>query len=353
VPHVPMSRVLMVSRVLVAATCALVVLPAASQADDDIVLRGMGSFHVGGRVVELSGQPVREIVRVPGGPPSRLDPNGRYQVEQMYVQYFLPKNRKGTLPLLLWHGGGLTGATYETTPDGREGWLTMFIRQGWDVYISDAVERGRSGFAGPDIWKGEPVFVTQTDPFERFRIGAGAGSYDPDPAKRRPLAASQFPLAAYDDFTKQIVPRWLTTDDAVIAAYTALVDKVCPCVLLTHSQGGPFGFKVAQARPDKVKAIVAVEPASAGNVDKAAALMATPVLMVFGDYIDQDPRWVAYRKSDLDYAAAIRAAGGSVDVISLPAIGITGNSHMMMMDRNNAVIVDLIEKWLVEKKLAE
>jgi hypothetical protein len=63
------------------------------------------------------------------------------------VQYFLPKNKKGKLPLLMWHGGGLTGVTYESTPDGREGWLNYFIRKGWDTYVSDAVERGRSGFA--------------------------------------------------------------------------------------------------------------------------------------------------------------------------------------------------------------
>ncbi len=90
---------------------------------------------------------------------------------------------------------------------------------------------------------------------------------------------------------KQVVPRWLSTDDAVVAAYTELVDKICPCVILVHSQGGAFGFKVAQARPDKVKAIVAVESASAGNLDRAAALKATPVLMLFGDNVEKDQRW--------------------------------------------------------------
>ncbi|MFZ0837638.1 MAG: esterase [Xanthobacteraceae bacterium] len=320
---------------------------------EPIALRDMGSFHIGGRVVEISGRPVQEIVRVPGGPSSRLDPNGRFQVEQMYVQYFLPQNRKGKYPLLLWHGGGLTGASFETTPDGREGWLNMFIRKGWDVYISDAVERGRSGFASPDIWKGEPVFLNATDPFERFRIGAGQGSYDPDPAKRRVLPGNQFPVEAYDQFMKQVVPRWLSTDDAIVAAYTELVDKICPCVILFHSQGGAFGFKVAQARPDKVKAIVAVESAGAGQVDRAGALKDTPVLMLFGDNIDKDARWTAYHKTDLDYAAAVRAGGGSVDVIELPDQGITGNSHMLIMDRNNAQIADLIQKWLVSKGLAD
>ena len=103
------------------------------------------------------------IVRQPGGPLTKLDPNGQYMVEQMYVQYYLPRNRKGKLPFLMWHGGGLTGVTYESTPDGREGWLNLFVRKGWDVYVSDAVERGRSGFASPDIWPSEPTFLTYAD----------------------------------------------------------------------------------------------------------------------------------------------------------------------------------------------
>jgi pimeloyl-ACP methyl ester carboxylesterase len=320
---------------------------------EDIVLRGMGSFHVGGRIAEVHGKPVRDIVRVPGGPSSKLDPNGQYQVEQMYAQYFLPRDRKGKVPLLMWHGGGLTGVTYETTPDGREGWLNMFVRKGWDVYVSDAVERGRSGFAPPDIWPGEPIFITYADPFERFRIGTGEGSWDPDPAKQKLMPGVQFPVEAYANYMKQIVPRWLTTDDAVIAGYIALVDKVCPCVLLLHSQGGSFGLKVAEQRPDKIKAIVDVESASAGNLDKAAALKNIPILMIFGDNVDRHPRWVAYRKLDLEYANAVRAAGGKVDVINLPDIGIKGNSHMMMMDKNNGEIADVIQNWLVKQGLTE
>ena len=133
------------------------------------------------------------------------------------------------------------------------------------------MERGRAGFAGPDVWPGEPIFLVQADPFERFRIGEGPGSWNADPAKRKVLPGNQFPVEAYEAYMKQIVPRWLSTDNAVIAGYIALVDKVCPCVLLLHSQGGMFGLKVAEARPDKVKAIVAVESAGAGNRDKAAA----------------------------------------------------------------------------------
>jgi hypothetical protein len=342
-----------VHRILIGVALGAVALTAAAADEEDIVLRGMGSFHVGGRIAEISGKPVREIVRQPGGPLTKLDPNGQYMVEQMYVQYFLPKHRKGKLPLLMWHGGGLTGVTYESTPDGREGWLNLFVRKGWDVYNSDAVERGRAGFAPPDVWPSEPTFLTYADPFERFRIGDGAGSWDPDPAKRRVLPGNQFPVEAYDNYMKQSVPRWLSTDAAIIAAYLALVDKVCPCVLLLHSQGGALGFKVAEQRPDKVKAIVAVESATAGIVAKAAALKDTPTLMIFGDYVDQHPRWATFKKIDLDYAAAVRAAGGSVDVINLPDIGIKGNSHMLMQDKNNAEIAEVIQKWLVGKGLVD
>src|SRR5204863_314743 len=97
------------------------ILVLAGCAQAPIALRDMGSFHVGGRDVEISGRPVKEIVFTPGGVPAKVDPNGTYSVEAMYVQYFLPAERRGVVPLLLWHGGGLTGVTYETTPDGGAG----------------------------------------------------------------------------------------------------------------------------------------------------------------------------------------------------------------------------------------
>jgi pimeloyl-ACP methyl ester carboxylesterase len=313
----------------------------------------MGSFHVGGRVAEVSGKTVREIQRVPGGPMSKLDPNGQFMVEQMYVQYFLPKNRRGKYPLLMWHGGGLTGVTYESTPDGREGWLNLFVRKGWDTYVSDAVERGRSGFASPDVWSDSPIFLNYQDPYERFRIGQGVGSWNADPAQRKPMPGTQFPVEAYDNYMKQSVPRWLSTDKAIVDAYLALVDKVCPCVLLLHSQGGTFGFQVAEQRPDKIKAIVAVESAAAGKVANAPKLKDIPVMLMFGDYVDEHPRWAAYKKIDTEYGNAIKAAGGSVDLVNLPDIGLKGNSHMLMQEKNNAEIAEVIQTWLVSKGLVE
>ncbi len=333
------------------ALAATISIPALAQ--QPMALRDMGSFHVGGRAVEISGQPVKEIQRVAGGPMSKLDLNGVYTAEQMYAQYFLVQNPKSQWPVLMWHGGGLTGATYETTPDGREGWRDMLIRKGWDVYVTDATERGRSGFASPLIWKDDPVFLTASDPWERFRIGPGAGSWNKDPALRKLLPGNQFPIEAYDNFLKQIVPRWLSTDRAIIDAYVALIDKVCPCIVLAHSQGGHFAFRAIEQRPDKVKALVSVEPAASPDVSKAKALKDVPMLLVYGDYIEQDPRWVDYRKNALAYAAEMKSAGGSFDVVNLPEQGIKGNSHMLMMDKNNREILEVIDKWMVAKGLAQ
>jgi hypothetical protein len=86
------------------------VAPIAGSARKPIALKEMGSFHVGGRLVAIGGEPVREVTFSPGGVPVRLDPNGLYQVGQMYVQYFIPHEVRGACPLLLWHGGALTGA---------------------------------------------------------------------------------------------------------------------------------------------------------------------------------------------------------------------------------------------------
>lgn len=337
-------------KLLLAAGSGLLLAACAAPSSDVISLKDMGSFFVGGREVTISGKPVKEMLLTPGGAPTKIDPNGVYQVEQAYVQYFIPVQQRGKLPLLMWHGGGLSGVEYETTPDGRDGWLNIFLKRGWAVYNADAVERGRAGWAMyPDIFPSEPVFVTKNNPFERFRIGAGPGSYNKDMSKARPLPGSQFPLAGYDNFTRQLVPRWTTTDEPILAAYIALVDKVCPCVVLAHSQAGQFAYRAAQARPDKVKALVLVEPSAQGDPQQAAVLRDMPLVSIYGDYIEQDARWPVIKANNLKFYDVLRAAGGKPEIINLPERGIHGNGHMMMMDRNNQDVADVINQWLTTK----
>jgi len=150
---------------------------------------------------------------------------------------------------------------------------------------------------------------------------------------------------------KQNVPRWTTTDEAIIRAYSALVDRVCPCVILFHSQAGQFGFKVAQARPDKVKALVAVEPAGVGDAKQAAVLKNIPTLVVYGDNIALDSRWPQIRKNGLDFRERHCCGGRQGRNPRLPKAGIRGNSHMLMMDRNNLQVAGLIQDWLAKQGL--
>ena len=158
----------------------------------------MGSFHVGGRVVEISGKPVKEVVLAPAACRPRWIRTGIYQVEQMYVQYFLPQNRKGKFPLLMWHGGGLTGVTYETKPDGREGWLNYVPPQGLG-HLQFRCRRARPlRLAPPDMFKGDRI-PALGDPFERFRIGARHRLVECRSGEAKLYPGSQFPVEAYEN----------------------------------------------------------------------------------------------------------------------------------------------------------
>lgn len=236
---------------------SLLILPAARGALAYDV-KAVGSFHIGGEQVVLSGLPDRELRFTANSPPMRVNPNGEFEVGQMYVQYVTLASPKTRYPLLMWHGGGLTGVTWETKPDGGEGWQDWFLKAGYSVYVSDAVERGRASWARyPEIYSVEPFFRPKSEAWELFRMGP-SGSYSPDPAKRRPYPGVAFPIDSFDQFAKQIVPRWTINDDRAQKAYDALVQRVCPCVIMAHSTGGPFAFTAALHAPDKVKAIVAV-----------------------------------------------------------------------------------------------
>ena len=313
----------------------------------------VGSYHVGGRAVTLTGLPEKELVFTPGAPPLKFDPNGDFEVEGLYARYTRLVNPKGRYPLLLWHGGGLSGVTWETKPDGQPGWENYFLRAGYDVYVSDAVERGRASWARyPEIFKSEPFFRPKKEGWELFRIGE-TGSYSTDPALRRALPGTQFPVGSFDQFAKQSIPRWSTNDVAIQAAYDAYVQKACPCVIVVHSQGGNFAFNAALKYPDKVKAIVAVETSGSPNPETTdfSRLKGVPMLWVWGDNLDRYPFWGRITAQQENFRSRLVAAGGTGDRLMLPELGWRGNSHMLMMDRNSDLIAEQVDRWLARQGL--
>jgi len=322
--------------------------PRAGSGSTAIPVADIGSFHIGGRTVTLSGLPERDIVLVPGAAPFRIDPNGDFQADQMYVQYVIHAEPRARYPILFWHGGGFSGAVWETKPDGAPGWQQYFLRAGYSVYVSDAVERGRASWARyPDIYRSEPVFRSMGEAWELGRIGA-SGTFARDPAQRRAYVGTQFPIAAFDQFAKQFVPRWATNDAAAQAAYEQLVQKVCPCVIVAHSHGASFAFRAAAKMPDRIKAVVAIEPirAPAPEGTSVAALRGVPHLFVWGDFIDAQPLWRRLRTGIERYQATLKQAGVPVETLDLPQRDIVGNTHMIMMDRNSEEVAALIDEWL-------
>jgi pimeloyl-ACP methyl ester carboxylesterase len=188
--------------------------------------------------------------------------------------------------------------------------------------------------------------------WETFRIGP-LESYRTDPAARTALPGVLFPTAHFDQFVKQMVPMWGSNGPDIQAAYNALVQKICPCVAIVHSQGGNFGFTAARNAPDKFKAIVAIEPSGAPDPDRVElqGLEGVPHLVIWGDYMDRYPRWVEIEKNVARYEDALRRQGGVADHIDLPKAGITGNSHMLMMDTNSDRVAALIQTWFDEQGL--
>jgi len=307
-------------------------------------LRGMGSFHIGGEVESLQGKPPIQATFAAGGIPVTMDPNGEYMIGQMYAQYFLAGDGQRP-PVLFWHGGGLTGACWETTPDGRRGWVEDFLLDGWDVYLCDAVERGRSGYAPiPDIWPA-PISQTAVDLFTRFRIGRAGKDTTLENLPAHAFPGTQFPADHFAQFVRQVVPRWNHTDEQIMTAYHALLKRVGRrSIVVCHSQGGMFGLRSAMENPDAVKAVVALEPAAV-PLEKARQLgYSTPTLIVLGDYIDNDDRWPRIRDRIMQFSAEFPC----VQVLSLPDAGITGNSHMLIMDKNNIEVSGKVRSWLNE-----
>ena len=315
----------------------------------------IGSFHVGGRMIRLDGLPARQRVSTPGGPAHPVDPNGEIVVGQMYVQYIRLAAPRAAAPLLLWHGGGMTGASWESTPDGRTGWQTFFLRAGFDTYVSDAVERGRASFAPfPVIYPEAPYFRTAKELWEdTFRFGP-AGSWRPDPALRRPYPGLRFPVDAFEAFLSQCVPRWGCNDALTQAAYDALVLRLDPgVVILAHSQGGNFGLAAALHAPERVRAVISLEPSGAPDPAShdPASLKGAPHLFVWGDNWRDNPFWANSRPAAERWSGALAAAGCDVTWIDLPARGIRGNSHALMADDNSDEIAGLVLDWMAARGL--
>ncbi|MFD1261656.1 alpha/beta hydrolase [Entomomonas asaccharolytica] len=286
------------------------------------------------------------------------------------IAYQIPSNAK-QLPLVFLHGAGQSMRTWQTTPDGREGWNNIFLRKNYAVYLVDQPRRGWSGRSTVDGF----ISAIADDQFwfAQFRMGEYPKFFN----------GVAFPQDAIslDQFFRQMTPNTGAFDvDIISDSLKALFKRIGNGVLITHSQGGIAGWFAGIKATKNVKAIVAIEPgnfpfpegevpatieSAFGDIMPAkvsqadfAKLTKMPIIIYFGDNIADTPstiqgedQWRIRLALANQWADIINNHGGDVRVVHLPKVGIKGNTHFMMQDLNNSEVADHLASWLQEKGL--
>jgi pimeloyl-ACP methyl ester carboxylesterase len=341
------------------------------QQTSHVTLKRQGSFYVGGREVRARGEFDATAAPLPG------NEGQTFWVDQMYVQYQVPV-AEDRLPIVLVHGGGGTGRVWESTPDGREGYQTILLRQGFPVYIVDTPHGGRSGFPsfiGQFGWLDENAQVV---PNHTFRVGQETAwsRWRLGPRYPEVFPNQAFPMEGLDQFMRHMRPVVAEDPDLVSGALVSLLEAIGPAILVTHSNSGVWGW-LSAARSPHVKAIVSYEPGFVFPEDEFPSptplykgeevagmpisntefnrLSSIPIQVVYGDNIPEHPipdliadgRRAQVIQSEL-FVAAINQRGGRASVLHLPEVGLHGNSHFPFSDLNNIDVADQLAAFLTK-----
>lgn len=294
-----------------------------------------------------------------------------YHGDHAYVFYQKPVHAR-KYPLVFAHGVGQFSKTWETTPDGREGFQNIFLRRSFSTYLVNQPRRGNAGRSTETITI-SPAF-DEEEWFNRFRIGIY-----PDYFKGVQFCRNKETL---NQFFRQMTPNIGSVDFEVYSdAYAALFDKIGPAIFVTHSQGGPVGWRTL-LKTDNIKAIVAYEPGGGipfprGQVPEEGKILTLskktegievsmsdfmkyteiPIIVYYGDNLPETNErpelyeWTRRLHLMRKWAALLNKHGGDVTVIHLPQIGLYGNTHFPFSDLNNVEVANHLSKWLHEKGL--
>jgi pimeloyl-ACP methyl ester carboxylesterase len=331
-----------------AATCYAVasgvVLAASCAWAEESILRiaKQGSVEAGGRTIDCA-------TNDGGDPNSTRWPSGHVVVDNVYATFQYPADRRYPYPILFNSGGGHTARVYDTTPDGREGWLTLFLREGFPVY---GVDRPNTGRSGTDICRINAVKLGRAPASElpainRYAAESSWVTFRWGPKFGEPYPNTQFPVEFAETYYPQTISTYRDPDETrkSVAAFAALIDRIAePVIIQSWSSSGLLGYLTAIERPARVKGILAVETSVTAfdliPAEGRRKLANIPIYIVIGDHA-QD-RVDASRKFQKEMAAI----GGHVDVDVLPEAGIYGNGHTMMLEKNNKQIMHRMIGWL-------
>jgi pimeloyl-ACP methyl ester carboxylesterase len=336
-----------------------------------------GYFFAGGRYVESKSGPLME--------------------GQMYVEYYLPAVQKHPYPLVLIHGAAQTGTNFTGTPDGRKGWAQYFVEQGYAVYVIDQPGRGRSPYndsMGPLIRFPASQLERRFTAHEKFNLWPQAKLHTQWPGDGPRKGQQGDPV--FDQFYAsqvQYIGSNATTQALNRDAGAALLDRIGPAIVMTHSQSGAIGWPIADARPKLVKGIVALEPSgppfanAVFGEEPARRWGVTDVPMTYDPPVKDPKELVVVRQATPDgpnlercrlqgepvrrlthlagipiviiatessYHAVydhctskyLDQAGVKNTFVQLADVGIRGNGHMLMLEKNNIEIAGFINRWI-------
>jgi pimeloyl-ACP methyl ester carboxylesterase len=317
---------------------------------------------------------------------------------QMYVEALRPARVTRKYPLVFFHGNSQTGTNWIGTPDGRPGWADYFLAQGYLVYLVDQPARGRSAWH-PTI--DGPLSILTAPDLERRFTASEVGGWWPQ-AKKHTQWPSDSPIKGrrgdpvFDAFYATQVESLASaaeTQTLVQAAGNALLDRIGPAIVVTHSQSGPFGWLLADSRPRAVKGIVAIEPSgppfrnSVVNEDKnrewgiadipltyvPPAKTSSDLGAVRESKADGPDLTACWKQSDpphrlvnlrsipilvvatessfhavYDHCTSkyLTQAGVANTFVRLEDQGIHGNGHMVMLEKNSLQVAAFLQKWI-------
>lgn len=321
-----------------------------------------GSFWVG--VEDRVERPLGTVIRGP-----------------MYVEWEAPAEPVPGPVWVLVHGGGGQGTDYLTTPDGRLGWSRLLVQQGHTVYVVDRPGHGRSPHH-PDV-------LGPMGPQASAEVLRAIFVPPPDGPDSNPWAARHTEWPGGREPGDPVYDQWLAPSGPTLASWgdmhaleqarlAELLDRVGPAVLVTHSAGGPGTFLAADARPDQVAALIAIETAGPPFVKRpemgldlawglaAAPLTYDPPARNPEDLQGGPPRRLPnlsrfpiavvtseasmFRAFDRDLVAFLEQGGCTVDLIQLADHGVRGNGHGIMLERNNAEALAVLTRWVDGKR---
>ena len=317
--------------------------PASSQ--PPMQIDKIGSFEVGGRVLE-DGQ------------------GGTLSCDHGYVEYQIPHRPRG-VGLMLWHSSSTD--VWTNRWDGGEGYVSIFLRRRYPIYLWDGPRVGRAN------WGCEPITYKPSQGqdqrnFVAWRFGPSYPNWFPGvqfPTNDKE-AWNQATRARYDEF--DTVENVLLQADAAAQA----TDKIGPVVLVTNSAGGLRAMVAAtKAKTNNIKAIVAYEtpgfvfpegegpqlkPGPFGPVyvsrEDFKKLTAFPIQLVWGDHVEDSPRWKPELQTSKAFVDLINKYGGHAEILSLPAVGLHGNTHLAFADLNNVQVADQLSAFLDRNHLS-